>query len=131
MEDVQRVVKATFISGIFAFMLMLISLIYLIKKRSFFIMRSAFIKGSLFCLASIFLLCVLVIGAWDLFFTNFHLLFFDGQSWLFLYSDSLIRLFPESFWVMSAIWMGMLVFIGAGIIFVAAYTYPHQQSKSN
>lgn len=31
-------------------------------------------------------------------FTNFHLLFFEGDSWLFLYSDTLIRLFPIRFW---------------------------------
>jgi integral membrane protein (TIGR01906 family) len=31
-------------------------------------------------------------------FTNFHLLFFEGDSWLFYYSDTLIRLFPIRFW---------------------------------
>ncbi len=31
-------------------------------------------------------------------FTNFHLLFFEGDSWLFFYSDTLIRLFPVQFW---------------------------------
>lgn len=32
------------------------------------------------------------------FFTIFHSLFFEGDSWLFLYSDTLIRLFPIRFW---------------------------------
>jgi integral membrane protein (TIGR01906 family) len=32
------------------------------------------------------------------FFTLFHKLFFTGDSWLFLYSDTLIRLFPLRFW---------------------------------
>jgi len=32
------------------------------------------------------------------FFTGFHALFFEGDSWLFLYSDTLIRLFPLRFW---------------------------------
>ncbi len=32
------------------------------------------------------------------FFTAFHKLFFEGDSWLFLYSDTLIRLFPIRFW---------------------------------
>jgi integral membrane protein (TIGR01906 family) len=31
-------------------------------------------------------------------FTNFHLIFFEGDSWLFLYTDTLIRLFPIRFW---------------------------------
>ncbi len=32
------------------------------------------------------------------FFTLVHKLFFSGNSWLFLYSDTLIRLFPLPFW---------------------------------
>jgi integral membrane protein (TIGR01906 family) len=32
------------------------------------------------------------------FFTDFHALFFQGDSWMFLYSDTLIRLFPLFFW---------------------------------
>jgi integral membrane protein (TIGR01906 family) len=32
------------------------------------------------------------------FFTLFHELFFTGDSWLFQYSDTLIRLFPIRFW---------------------------------
>lgn len=34
---------------------------------------------------------------WE-FFTLFHQLFFTGDSWLFYYSDTLIRLFPIRFW---------------------------------
>lgn len=34
---------------------------------------------------------------WD-FFTLFHALFFEGDTWLFEYSDTLIRLFPLRFW---------------------------------
>ncbi len=40
-------------------------------------------------------------GAYVLFwnaFAGFHALFFEGDSWLFLYSDTLIRLFPIRFW---------------------------------
>jgi len=31
-------------------------------------------------------------------FTSFHRIFFEGDSWLFKYSDTLIRLFPMRFW---------------------------------
>ena len=31
-------------------------------------------------------------------FTNFHRIFFEGDSWLFQFSDTLIRLFPLRFW---------------------------------
>ncbi len=34
----------------------------------------------------------------DQFFILFHKIFFEGDSWLFYYSDTLIRLFPMRFW---------------------------------
>ncbi|GAB4473756.1 MAG: TIGR01906 family membrane protein [Anaerolineae bacterium] len=42
-------------------------------------------------------------------FTQFHALFFEGDSWIFLYSDTLIRLFPIQFWTMAFV----LIFGGA------------------
>jgi integral membrane protein (TIGR01906 family) len=32
------------------------------------------------------------------FFTRFHHLFFEGDTWLFRRDDTLIRLFPNDFW---------------------------------
>jgi integral membrane protein (TIGR01906 family) len=42
------------------------------------------------------------------FFTLFHELFFSGNSWLFLYSDTLIRLFPLPFWEDAFLFAGIL-----------------------
>jgi integral membrane protein (TIGR01906 family) len=39
-----------------------------------------------------------------LFFTIFHRLLFEGDSWLFDFSDTLIQLFPVTFW-MDATWL--------------------------
>ncbi len=41
-------------------------------------------------------------------FTQFHQLFFEGDSWLFLMSDHLIRLFPLRFWRDLFIFIGSL-----------------------
>lgn len=65
--------------------------------------RSALFKslraGSLLTIA----LLVLGLGttalAFDWLFTAFHGLFFEGDSWIFLYSDTLIRLYPEPLWI--------------------------------
>jgi len=45
-------------------------------------------------------------------FTNFHLLFFEGDSWLFFYSDTLIRLFPVQFWQDIFLAFGILTLTG-------------------
>ena len=47
------------------------------------------------------------------FFTLFHSLFFEGDSWLFLYSDTLIRLFPMQFWQDAFLWAGVISVGGA------------------
>lgn len=46
-------------------------------------------------------------------FTLFHALFFEGDSWLFLYSDTLIRLFPMHFWQDAFLWAGVISIGGA------------------
>jgi integral membrane protein (TIGR01906 family) len=52
------------------------------------------------------------IAFWQ-FFSLFHALFFEGDSWLFLYSDTLIRLFPMQFWQDAFLWAGAIAIAGA------------------
>ncbi len=47
------------------------------------------------------------------FFSLFHALFFEGDSWLFLYSDTLIRLFPIQFWQDVFLYAGLIAAVGA------------------
>ena len=48
------------------------------------------------------------------FFSGFHRIFFEGDSWLFLYSDTLIRLFPLRFW-QDAFLLAAIIALGSGI----------------
>lgn len=50
---------------------------------------------------------------WE-FFTLFHQIFFTGDSWLFYYSDTLIRLFPIRFWQDAFLWAAVLA-LGGGV----------------
>jgi integral membrane protein (TIGR01906 family) len=65
------------------------------------------------------ILCILagVAVSFDWLFTMFHRLFFTGDTWLFLYSDSLIRLFPIPFWRDGFILMGVFS-IGTAILLI-------------
>jgi len=49
-------------------------------------------------------------------FTNFHLIFFEGDSWLFFYSDTLIRLFPVQFWQDIFLVFGVLTMAGGVLL---------------
>ena len=53
-------------------------------------------------------------NVFDVFFTLFHSLFFEGDSWLFLFSDTLIRLFPIRFWEDAFLWAAVIA-LGGGI----------------
>lgn len=53
--------------------------------------------------------------AFQQFFVLFHALFFEGDSWLFLFSDTLIRLFPVQFWRDIFLWAGVIS-VGGGLI---------------
>jgi integral membrane protein (TIGR01906 family) len=55
------------------------------------------------------------ISFWQ-FFTFFHELFFSGGSWLFLYSDTLIRLFPLPFWQDAFLFAGVLDVLGGLVL---------------
>jgi len=63
------------------------------------------LTGSLGILASI--------NFWE-FFTQFHHLFFEGETWIFAYSDTLIRLFPMRLWQDAFIMEGIIV-VGGGL----------------
>lgn len=47
------------------------------------------------------------------FFEIFHGLFFTGDSWLFQYSDSLIRLFPIRFWQDAFLYVAIISILGS------------------
>ena len=94
--------------------------------------RPALVWGALSD-GSLFTLCVLVVlGVWmavgfDAFFTAFHGIFFATGTWLFSYSDTLIRLFPLQFWVDA----GLLIAVGVGALaFVLALFTRAMQKRS-
>lgn len=59
-------------------------------------------------------LVFLVFLSFNQLFTGFHRIFFDGDSWLFKFSDTLIRLFPIRFWQDAFTFVGVFTF-GLGL----------------
>lgn len=73
-------------------------------------------NGAVLTLGLIAMIVVGAVIAWDVFFTTFHQLFFAQGTWIFQFSDTLIRLFPEQFWFDAALTIGVLTVIGAVVI---------------
>ena len=55
-------------------------------------------RGGLLTIILIGVILFLVLAAFGFIFVFFHQIFFSEGTWMFLYSDTLIRLFPERFW---------------------------------
>lgn len=55
-------------------------------------------RGGWLTVGLIAILLVLILAAFGTFFVAFHGIFFDPGTWIFLTSDTFIRLFPERFW---------------------------------
>ncbi len=58
--------------------------------------------------------------AWESFFTRFHEVFFEGDTWRFPVTDTLIRLYPDEFWMGVAAWIAGLTVALAALTWVAS-----------
>lgn len=114
MVDVKKVVKPMIIVGYTSWFLLAGFGIYAFRFNK----KQDYLHGLRFGgMITIGLLIVIglfaMINFWN-FFTLFHGIFFEGDSWLFLFSDTLIRLFPMRFWQDAFIIVGLIT-LGGGL----------------
>ncbi len=69
--------------------------------------RNGVSRGGWITVALVGSMIFFVILSFRVFFVAFHNLFFQPGTWLFYYSDTLIRLFPERFWQDIFIYVGV------------------------
>ncbi len=125
MEDVKKVYDQLTRVALLALVLAAASVAVLLHHRDLMIVWGAFSDGGLLTL-----LLLLILGAWmgvgfEMFFTAFHGVFFEGDSWLFAYDDTLIRLFPLRFWYDA----GMLIATVVGCIALALALWGRAMQK--
>jgi integral membrane protein (TIGR01906 family) len=76
-------------------------------------------RGGIFVLVLIGLIILSVLVAFNVIFIIFHEIFFKTGTWTFLYSDTLIRLFPERFWQDTFLMVGGLsISLGLLVYFI-------------
>lgn len=124
MEDVKAVTQGTYAFGIMVAISGILSGTYL-WRTSRQHLRVALTGGSMLTGGIIGVIILMALTAWDVFFIGFHQIFFEGDTWLFRYSDTLIRLFPEQFWFDAAIVIGGGVLLGAIFIFMGTWRWGH------
>ncbi len=105
MHDVKRVIQGTFRAWYISLAILLLIGIWAWRTRHMQTYRQGLRRGGWLTIGFAALIgTIVLIGMlmdpnvfWD-FFAWFHSLFFTGDSWIFAYSDTLIRLFPIRFW---------------------------------
>jgi integral membrane protein (TIGR01906 family) len=76
----------------------------------------ALVSGALLTFGLLGIVGLYMVLAWQSFFSFFHRIFFEGETWLFPYSDTLIRLFPMRFWIDVALVIVGLLAAEAGVV---------------
>jgi len=121
MDDVQRVTRSAFRVHLVVSAMLAASVLALAwRPATRRALRQGLFEGGSLTVLLMLAAVVVVLANWDFFFTGFHRLFFEGDSWLFSTRSTLIRLFPERFWFDAAIAIGGLTLIGSGAAILAS-----------
>ncbi|MDR8018890.1 TIGR01906 family membrane protein [Nesterenkonia aerolata] len=120
MTDVKIVVLITMAAGVLLLLLAVLFGLMLRKWRPGGFARGVF-AGAWVVLGLMIALAVFAILAWQDFFDGFHRIFFAEGTWTFDAEDTLIRLYPEQFWIDAAIAVLALVVIMALIALIVTW----------
>lgn len=120
MVDVKNLIGFAYVLGACLAVLMVIGIWYLAKRYAGGVRRALF-SGAIATLVLIAGLVALAFMGWQSFFSDFHALFFSEGSWTFSISDTLIRLYPEQFWIDSAAAVAGLILLTVIIVLITCW----------
>ncbi len=119
MLDVKILLRQTLRLFYIFLILYVLIIIWAKTKNQMHLIWGAASKGGWLTIGLIGAILAAVMISFDALFTAFHKLFFTGDTWLFYYSDTLIRLFPMRLWQDAFIFMGIITVVVA--LFFAIY----------
>ena len=126
MTDVKVVMLVTMAVGLVLAVLCVLFMVSLARNAKGGIRRALF-AGSLWLLVLMIAVAVLAVLGWEAFFAGFHSLFFSDGTWTFAASDTLIRLYPNQFWIDAGIAVAGIVVLTALITLIA--TWPTRRRR--
>ena len=98
MEDVRRLFVPIQRGSLAVVLALAVLALVLARTRLRTAVPRGLLAGALATLAIALLLVPVILLGFDGFFTRFHEMFFEGDSWRFSNTDTLIRIYPERFW---------------------------------
>ncbi len=118
MADVQAVFRRLMAAGTLAALLWAVGSAALLAAGERRRLAAALLGGGGLILGLLLASGAIMLTDWWRFFTGFHRLFFEGETWIFPPSDTLIRLFPVQFWMDVALIVVLLAAV-EGVVSVA------------
>ena len=99
MQDVRTLFGAALRAQLVALIAIAALGLLLLRTRLRTAVPAGLLAGSLATLAIAVLAVPVILLGFDGFFVRFHEIFFSGDSWEFSNADTLIRIYPQQFWV--------------------------------
>ena len=118
MRDVRSRLGVAYTAQLVALIMIALLAIVLHRSRRWrFVVPCGLLIGSLLTLVIAALAVPVILLGFDGFFLRFHEVFFNGDTWRFSNTDTLLRIYPEAFWqdvakLAAAIVVGQAVVVG-------------------
>lgn len=131
MEDVKVVTQIAYLVLVIVGAITLALSVWMSRRPEWRkVFQQGIFNGAALTLGLVVMIVAGAVIAWDVFFTSFHQMFFADGTWVFLFSDTLIRLFPEQFWFDAALVIGTLTVTGAVVmIFLISRLRPGKETQ--
>jgi integral membrane protein (TIGR01906 family) len=118
MRDVRSRLGVAYTAQLVALIMIAVLAIVLHRSRRWrFVVPWGLLVGSILTLMIASLAVPVILLGFDGFFLRFHEVFFNGDTWRFSNTDTLLRIYPEAFWqdvakLAAAIVVGQAVVVG-------------------
>ncbi|RME44843.1 MAG: TIGR01906 family membrane protein [Chloroflexi bacterium] len=123
LTDVRVLVRRTSIAHIVSGLVILLGAAYLIWTGRSRAAARALATGSALTVGIIGGIGIIAALAFRFFFVRFHRIFFEGGTWMFPTTDTLIQVFPEKFWFDASLLIVILTLVEAAVIGVLALAW--------
>lgn len=114
--DVYKVSQTMFLIVPLALAIMGVALYILLRAGRLAHAGRGMAYGGILSFVVIGAIGLFAVFAFDSFFVTFHHLLFEGDSWLFFTTDSLIQFYPEVFWMTASYAIAGMVLLSAVIL---------------
>lgn len=133
MQDVKALSGALFVAFWGLLVLAAVAVAFLLHAADSKVLKLALLRGSQLTLGLILAVSIFALLGFKTLFRWFHVLFFTGDSWLFSFRDTLIRLYPRQFWLDATLILScstLVLSMAATIVFRGSRLPLHPKEKS-